>query len=105
MYRGSEAGWIKTLSYVSGEAYRSVIVANLARIRYRQALSDTTLSVGEALRKLAAARSTDGKAVPALALAGAAAVILWPGGRRLVTARWLRPIRHWLGRRTGFRQP
>jgi len=102
MLRGGEAVWVKALGYVSARPYRDVILSNLGRVRFHLAVLDYTLSIPEALSKLASARASDRKTVSALVLVVAAAVIVLPGARQFVRSPWLQPARRWFKRWKGL---
>ncbi len=89
--RGNEAVWEKALSYVDREPHRSRILASLARSRFRSAVFRDDMNTKEALAKLAQARATCQKMVPALAYALGYAAILVSAGSSLVRSPRLRP--------------
>jgi glycosyltransferase involved in cell wall biosynthesis len=104
MMAGAEAIWVKALTYIDREPYRSSVKANLARVQFLRAISRADgLTRRAALNMLGEARatSTKGVSLPAYLL-GASSIVL---AGNAATAPGFRAVRRTLARIAHFRLP
>ena len=102
MKRGGEAVWAKALGYITAEPYRSMILKQLAQVRFSLAIADLSLTVRQALGKLALSRAADPAVVNLLSYTVGALLIVLPGSGLIFRARWLRPVRRCVARIIGM---
>lgn len=93
MLRGLEELWMKSLGYITTEPYRSIVSDRLARCRFYRAILDPGLPFSEAVAKLRQARAVSPEGVRLTAFWIGHLLLLTPGSRTLLQARWLRPVR------------
>ncbi len=105
MHRGHESVWTKALAYVTEEPYRTMIRANLARVRFVRAITQRGMSRRDALAKLRQSRETKKDEVNLLVYAIALFTIAVPFGSHIATSPQLRFLRRSLGRLAGYRAP
>lgn len=93
MLRDMEMTCAKALDYVRDEPYRSLLVTQLARLRFVLALADHSGGRQRRLAELRRAREISPETVSRLASALGYAVIFVPGGSTVARVRALRPLR------------
>ena len=93
MYDRTLRTFTKALGYVDREPYRSAIKRRLAGLHYANAMTNLSLSSGEARRELELARELDPVRVSALPWVLGNAAVAIPGMRRLIKSPGLRAPR------------
>ena len=105
MNRGTEAVLAKALTYIDREPYRTMVLENLAQMRYLRAVSRKGLSRDEALAKLREARETKSDEVPLPAYWMGVVAIVAPYGSVLISSPAFRAIRRFVARLVGYHIP
>jgi hypothetical protein len=97
--------YAKASSYVDREPYRAQVTGNLTRTRFLRATKRNDLSSSEALKKLAQPRATDRRIIDIGLYLTGMALILLPGGPRLMRSDGVRRFRRGIATLIGFRVP
>jgi glycosyltransferase involved in cell wall biosynthesis len=90
---GNEAVWVKACNYITEEPYRRLLMAKLASLRLNMAVFRGQRTRSEVMRILKLARATDALTVSPFIFWAARLSLLFPGGRTMIRAPWLRPVR------------
>lgn len=98
--------WAKALGYIDREPYRSLVAAQLAKLRFGLAISDPDLGTPERRSLLQSARALSPGSISRAAYALANLTLAIPGAREAVQSNPMKELRRSVGRSLGvLRRP